>query len=51
MQQNGWREPREFRNLRWEGGEDAAAVAPSATTAPAPAELDATIQTEIKKSL
>ena len=51
MQQNGWREPREFRNLRWEGGEDAATVAPSATTAPAPAELDATIQTEIKKSL
>lgn len=52
MQQNGWREPREFRNLRWEGGaEAAAAVVPGSGDAPAPAELDATIQTEIEKSL
>ena len=52
MQQNGWREPREFRNLRWEGGaEAAAAVVPGSAAAPAPAELDATTQAEIKKSL
>jgi hypothetical protein len=52
MQQNGWREPREFRNLRWEGGANTAeAVAPVSRTDVKPAELDATIQKEIKKSL
>lgn len=51
-QRNGWREPREFRNLRWEGGSDATPSAgPASTAAPPPAELDATIQSEIKKSL
>jgi hypothetical protein len=51
-QQNGWREPREFRNLRWEGGEyKGAATAPGSQTDVKPAELDATIQEEIKKSL
>jgi hypothetical protein len=51
-QQNGWREPREFRNLRWEGGSDTAdAIAPVSRADPVPAELDATIQKEIKKSL
>ncbi len=51
-QQNGWREPREFRNLRWEGGTDAAASAgPASTAAPAPGELEATIPSEINKSL
>lgn len=51
-QRNGWREPREFRNLRWEGGGDATPSAgPASTAAPPPAELDATIQSEIKKSL
>jgi dienelactone hydrolase len=51
-QQNGWREPREFRNLRWEGGAyKAGAVAHDTKTDVKPAELDATIQKEIKKSL
>lgn len=51
-QRNGWREPREFRHLRWQGGADAAtSAAPASTAAPATAELDATIQAEIKKSL
>jgi hypothetical protein len=52
QQQNGWHAPREFRNLRWEGGEYRAdAVAPGSKTDVKPAELDATIQQEIKKSL
>ena len=52
MQQNGWREPREFRNLRWEGGANTAGpVAPVSGTLTVPAELNATIQKEIKKSL
>ncbi len=50
-QRNGWHEPREFRNLRWEGGSDAAASVAPAPAAPAPGELDATIQSEIKNSL
>jgi hypothetical protein len=38
--------------MRWEGGSDtAAAVAPVSRTDVKPAELDATIQKEIKKSL
>lgn len=52
QQHNGWREPREFKNLRWEGGSDtSASVVPGSTATPAPGELDATIQSEIKKSL
>jgi len=52
MQQNGWREPREFRNLRWEGGTNMIdVVAPASRTDVKSAELDATIQKEIKKSL
>lgn len=52
QQHNGRREPREFKNLRWEGGSDtSASVVPGSTATPAPGELDATIQSEIKKSL
>lgn len=48
----GWSEPREFRNLRWEGGVyDAQTVAPVAMTDAAPKDLNETIQKEIKKSL
>jgi hypothetical protein len=52
IQQNGWREPREFRNLRWEGGVDSVAVAaPAAGSDAVPQNLDETIQKEIKKSV
>lgn len=51
QQRTGWHEPREFRNLRWEGGADAAAAVLPGSAAPAAGELDATIQLEIKKSL
>ena len=48
---DGWPAPREFRNLRWEGGVDNenAATAPAGTDV-VPANLDETIQKEIKKS-
>lgn len=46
----GWNAPREFRNLRWEGGaEQADAAAPAAVVAPK--DLDETIQKEIRKSI
>jgi hypothetical protein len=48
----GWNEPREFRNLRWEGGADKAeATAPAALENAVPKNLEETIQKEIKKSL
>jgi len=48
----GWREPREFRNLRWVGGVYTADVsAPSAMKDAAPEDLNATIQKAIKKSI
>ena len=48
----GWNEPREFRNLRWEGGEESgAAAAPASTADAAPKNLDETIQKEIQKSI
>jgi dienelactone hydrolase len=51
-QQNGWREPREFRNMRWEGGTEAAAAAPPASKADVtPPNLEETIQKEIRKSV
>ena len=49
---NGWNAPREFRNLRWEGGEYMAdATAPVSMTDPAPVNINDTIQSEIKKSV
>ena len=48
----GWNAPREFRNLRWEGGVyKADATAPVSMTDAAPANLNDTIQAEIKKSV
>ena len=48
----GWREPRDFRNLRWEGGVyNTDAAAPVALTDAAPKDLNETIQKEIKKSI
>ena len=47
-----WGAPREFRNLRWEGGvENTDVKAPATITDTAPKNLDETIQAEIKKSL
>ena len=47
----GWPAPREFRNLRWEGGaEFGTATAPAAMKDAVPQNLDETIQREIKKS-
>lgn len=52
VDRTGWSEPREFRNLRWEGGEYGAdAAAPAALTDAAPKDLNETIQKEIKKSI
>lgn len=48
----GWREPREFRNLRWEGGVYTTdATAPLPTSDAAPQNLNETIQKEIRISL
>jgi dienelactone hydrolase len=48
----GWNEPREFRNLRWEGGVENAVVAgPASSKDVAPGNLDEIIQKEIKKSV
>jgi hypothetical protein len=48
----GWSTPREFRNLRWEGGVYNSDVsAPAAMKDSAPEDLNATIQQEIKKSI
>jgi len=48
----GWRDPREFRNLRWEGGMyNTDVTAPVATTDVVPKNLDEVIQKEIKKSV
>jgi pimeloyl-ACP methyl ester carboxylesterase len=48
----GWSTPREFRNLRWEGGVYNSDVsAPAAMKDAAPEDLNATIQQEIKKSI
>ena len=52
IQQNGWRPPREFRNLHWEGGvEGSDATAPVSMTDAAPQNLQDTIQKEIRKSV
>ena len=52
VDRTGWREPREFRNLRWEGGVDNADVAaPASMKDVAPKNLDETIQNDIKKSI
>ena len=51
-QKSGWPEPREFRNLRWEGGDYHAPVAAPAVGSDAvPQNLEETIQNEIKKSI
>ncbi len=48
----GWKAPRDFRNLRWEGGVyNTDAAAPVAATDIVPKNLDETIQKEIKKSV
>jgi hypothetical protein len=47
-----WNAPREFRNLRWEGGVyGTQAIAPVTLTDAAPKDLNETIQKEIKKSI
>jgi Acetyl xylan esterase (AXE1) len=47
----GWRAPREFRNLRWEGGADVKEGAVSGVgTDAVPKDLDDTIKAAIKKS-
>jgi hypothetical protein len=47
-----WNAPREFRNLRWEGGVyGSQALAPVALIDAAPKDLNETIQKEIKKSI
>ena len=52
VDRTGWSAPREFRNLRWEGGVyGAEAIAPVALTDAAPKDLNETIQKEIKKSI
>ena len=48
----GWNEPREFRNLRWEGGAEPAGATGAAAAADAvPQNVDAIIQKEIGKSV
>jgi regulation of enolase protein 1 (concanavalin A-like superfamily) len=52
VDRTGWSAPREFRNLRWEGGVyGAETIAPVALTDAAPKDLNETIQKEIKKSI
>ena len=47
----GWNEPREFRNLRWEGGAESNVSGQVMTADAAPKNLDETIQKEIQKSI
>ncbi|MEI6198261.1 MAG: hypothetical protein WCS42_28420, partial [Verrucomicrobiota bacterium] len=47
----GWRAPREFRNLCWEGGSANSLPELPAMSDTAPKNLDETIQKEIKKSI
>ena len=52
VQKCGWSEPREFRNMRWEGGSCTTDIkAPASGNDAEPHNLDDTIQKEIKKSL
>ncbi len=52
VDRTGWGEPREFRNLHWEGGVyHTDTAAPAAPGDVAPKNLDEVIQKEIKKSI
>jgi hypothetical protein len=52
LETKAWNAPREFRNLRWEGGVYGVdAAAPVSLTDAAPKDLNETIQKEIKKSI
>ena len=51
IQKCGWTEPREFRNLRWEGGQYTTRASAADGKDAKPRNLEETIQKEIKKSL